>query len=574
MQPAKYSKLALALLALSATACAPAIPSQTTTTPSASPGAPMASMTPSMAPAGASATPGPTAIASATATASTPAAVTQFVVLSGTVYDETGATITGAVVKVNSLDPNNRYTQTVTTNQGSYVVRDVPEGVNVEITATKTNWTSRRRVGSFQAAATTRNQIDFGSPLADNTNPGAAYFISKYPEVTSTLPLYDASNVDPSTLSYQFTLSEPLDETNKRRFEDAIRILPANKAASPTGPFIDLQDTVDTTTAFKPDTGNQWAYTIKKGSLFLNDVNVLATVTWNDANTVATLTFPAPLGTNRDDSGKYEAALVAGSDPIVDPFNNKLGIYTPDPANGNKIDGTLIRSAFLPNTLTINGTPGTAAARVIATHQSISDFSVKLMSAPPVLTGVAYTKNLGTDSRFELTFNEPMAAYNGTQLGRIDASLSTGTLLDTLSFAVSDKVGGTSRDNLKGPVNSPFTFGFNIGFPGSNGSPLLSSATGIWGGSSSQLDSEFKLDRNAFTTTLRSRLVSPGDTGRLTIEVNPRNARQVFIYVFNRANLFDSTIAEIKARAEQVGDPSGNISKSADADSSVVAGHL
>lgn len=571
MLTTKTSKLALVLLSLAATACAPT-PLQSTPTASASASAAGgASSNP------ASPTPSPTASAPAVVspTPSSSAAVNQggavnpkLVVLSGTVYDEAGAPVDGASVTVNSLDSSISYKATTTTNQGSYVVNNLPEGVNVEIIATKANWTSRRRVGSFQAAATVRNEIDFGGPITDTTAPGAAYFISKYPEVAKTEPAYNASDVDPTSLTYKLTLSEPLDDTNRRRFEDAIRVLPANHLAAPTGVFKDFQDFEDKNNDYKPDDTTQWAYSIKKGSLFLAEPNTRATVSWDPTNTVATLTFPAPLITDKNDTAKYEVGLAAGTDPIVDPFNNQLGMDKSNSFTTPPPSGTLIRHAFVPANLSISGNPASGADRWAATHQSVSVFNVKLDNQAPKLVAVAYAKNLGPDSRFELTFDKPMAAYNGTTTGRLDSSLTTGTILDDLTLAVSDQTGGTSRDNLKGNSASVKVFNFN------SAAPMLSSATDLWGADSSQVDTEFKLDKAAFTNTARTSLVAPGDRGKITVEVNPNNPKMVFLYIFNRGDIFDSRMAEIKARVEGVADPAGNAIKSADADNDQVSGSL
>lgn len=549
MLTAKSSKLALALLALAASACAPA--PGVGVSPSTSPSTATTSPTP-VPSATASAGTGATGAATPSAAASQNVPSGKTVVLSGTVYDESGAPVDGGTVSVNSLDANVTYHGTATTNQGSYVVNDLPEGVNVEIIATKANWTSRRRVGSFQAAATVRNEIDFGGPLAD-TGSAAAYFISKYPEVVKTDPAYNASNVDPGKLSYKLTLSEALDETNRHRFENALRVFPANQQAAPSGAFKDLQDLNDTTHDYNPDDTSQWAYDIKSGSIFLNETATRATVSWDSTNTVATLTFNAPLISNKDDLAKYQVGLVTDGTVIVDPFNHQLGTdkansFTAYPASGN-----LIRNAFLPNTLTISGTPANGAARWAATHQSVSVFNVTQDQKDPVLQKVVYTRSLGNDSRFELTFDEPMAAFNGTPNGRMDASLSTGAILDNLTLDVGLHGGDTSKDSLKGPSNGNLT-------------ALDTTGSTAWGASSSQVDKEFKLDSANFTALQRYQLTAGADTGKLTVEVNPNDPKTVFIYVFNRPDIFDTRVVELRARVEAVADPAGNAIKGTDAD--------
>lgn len=562
MQTAKLSKVALSLLALAATACAPVNPiTPPVTTPSASPSA------------GATATPGPTVTPSAGQTASpgTPTATPtnqggavapKLVVLSGTIYDEAGATVEAAKISVKSLDSNNPYTASAVSAQGSYVVNNVPEGVNVEITATKEGSTTRKRVGVFQSSASQKNEVNFGSPLTVTTETGSAYFISRYPEVTSTEPAYNASNVDNSKLAYKLKLSEPLDEANRRRFEEAIRIMPANALANPGGgvpvDFTELNDQTNdydlTTIAGTGTSGNATApYWIKKGSLFLNESATRATVTWNAEFTEATLTFNAPLATNRTDVAKYQVGIVApaGTDRIVDKDNNQLGTDKKNSLSAYPAAGNLLRNVFVPNSLSISGTPANGAERWAATHKSVSVFTVKQDNTDPVLTAVNYTKNLGADSRFELTFDKPIVAFNASGNGRMDGNITNGNVLDTLTFAITDRIGGVKTVNLKG---------------GTGVAAIDSRTTSNYGSASANIEKEFKLDKAAYTTTARTALAAGADTGKLTIEVDPRNPKTLFIYVFNKANLFDTKVTELKARAEGVADPAGNAIKSTGAD--------
>ena len=128
-----------------------------------------------------------------------------------------------------------KYEATATSSAGSWVVNNVPEGVNVEVVATKAGWTTRKRVGSFQAASSERNTVNFGAP-GNQADAGAAFFISDLPEVEATEPATKAEDQDPAMLTYKMKLSEPLSETGRKRFEDAIRVFPANAAASSAPP--------------------------------------------------------------------------------------------------------------------------------------------------------------------------------------------------------------------------------------------------------------------------------------------------------------------------------------------------
>jgi hypothetical protein len=564
MQTAKLSKVALSMLALAATACAPA-----TTTPPL----PTGSASPSASPSAGTTNPTPSPSASAdTGSTATPtpnqggAVNPKLVVLSGTVYDEAGATVNGATVAVKSLDASNPYTANVTTAEGSYVVNNVPEGVNVEISVTKNGFTTRKRVGVFQAAASQKNELNFGSALNSTTDSGSAYFISKYPEVTATEPAYNASGVDNSKLVYKLKLSEGLDDTNRRRFEDAIRVLPAvSKAAPGQAPTpVDLTDLNNTTTDYNPEaigaTAALWPYVIKKGTLFLNDSTTRATVDWNADFSEATLTFNAPLIADRTDTTKYEVVLVAGADKIVDKDNNQLGTDKSNSLSAYPGAGYIIRNAFVPNNLTISGTPANAGERWAATHKTASIFSVNQDLQEPTLTAVTYTKNLGSDSRFELTFNEPIAAFNGTTAGRLDSSITSSSVLDAITFGATDRSGGLKNLNLRGGSNASLTY-----------DPRSST---LFGASSGDIEKEFKLDKNAFAAGGRSSLTAGADNGKMYVEVDPRNPKTLFIYVFNKANIFDTKITDLKVRAEGVGDPAGNTIKSAAADQNQPTGSI
>ena len=156
--------------------------------------------------------------------------------------------------------------------------------------------------------------------------------------------------------------------------------------------------------------------------------------------------------------------------------------------------------------------------------------------------------------------------HGGLRLGRTDAPFTTGELLDDVTFAVSDHRGGTSADVLRGTLTStPEVFNFN------SGSPQLANTATFWGTNSSDVDKEFKLDRNAFTPTARAQLTG-ADVGKITIEFEPKDTHKVYLYVVGRNSIFDAKIVEIKARVEGIKDPAGNIVRSADADANQVTG--
>jgi hypothetical protein len=611
----------------------------TTGTPTATPSAGTANPSPSV-------TPSTTTTPAATGSAAVPqpsvsapsAAGGKLTIVSGTVYDETGATVDGAVIKVTSLDASVPYTASTTTSQGSWVVNSVPEGANVEIVATKDGWTSRRRVGSFQTNANQKNVVDFGGTT---DSAGTAYFVSKYPEIASVDPIYDANNVDPTSVSYKITLSEPLDSTNQNRFANSVRIFPANSFAAPdndasapglaTGAgYFDLKDqkitpftpTITLDRGVDPDanagysagttnhplggtatgaTANvPWDYSIKNGSLFLNDANTRANITWDATGTVATFTFNAPLIADRTNQARYQMGLVAQSqtDRIVDKDNNQLGIDANGGQNTYPVVGALIHATVKQPDLALNlpsnlGNVTGGAARWIGTHSDAARFAVKVdNNNDPQLASIAYTKNLNQSSRFELTFNKPIAAYNGRLGGHVGSSIIDGSVLRKISFAVSDRTGGTNNVNLKGDNgtygldarSAGSKFGAGSNSPdvekefylantfanGGTASPNMGTQTAIGGNpanTSGTPDYSVGGVMNTYGSEIRAVEADVNSKqGSYLLAVNPSNPKTLFIYVVKQPTVFDTRIVELKCRAEGVPDPAGNTIKAALAD--------
>jgi hypothetical protein len=620
-------------------------PASTTTNPSPSTSA-STGTTPSATPSSGTSSPGATGSAtpSSTApTASAPPPSTKTTIVSGTVYDETAATVDGAVVKVTSLDQSVPYSASTTTNQGSWVVNSVPEGANVEIVVTKDGWTSRRRVGSFQTNANQKNTVDFGGTGATTGSgtdtSGIAYFISKYPEITAVDPGYDANNVDNSTISYKLTLSEPLDSTNQNRFAAAIRLFPANQysaqdnAASATERekwyatdlkdkrlakslatadepkelerFVDPAGTYPAKNAavtvavtgksvpegagpnkIAPNTADlstfPWDYTIKSDSTFLEDANTKAQVTWDATGQVATLTFNAPLQSDRTNQARYQVGLVQTSDSgerIVDKDNNQLGLGANGSTTSYEDKGKLIHATVKDPDLSLSDDyKGSGQLRWIGTHWDAARFAVKVDAVDPHLVSVSYSK-LSTSSRFELTFDKVMAAYNGRKGGHVGDDIRTGVVLNKISFAVSDRTGGTSSVNLKGNAPSFWLdptsatqnyFGKNSGASEIEKEFYLADAT--QGGDFVKSNTNIP-DFGAHTTLLETygktiaEVENDGTKkGHYLLAINPSNPRQLFIYLVGVTKVFGDRIVEMKVRAEGVPDASGNRVRSADAD--------
>ncbi len=549
----KLSKIALVTMALALTACNPSATTPPVPTVSGSPtAAPIAS--PSAGPIGQpSGQPGgqPTAAPSGAPASATPNAgdpvTAKPVVVSGMVYDEKGAAVEGALVTIRSLNTAAKYEATATTSAGSWVVNNVPEGVNVEVVATKAGWTSRKRVGSFQANASERNTVNFGGS-SNTLDAGAAFFISNLPEVEATEPVNKAEEQDPTTLTYKLKLSEPLSETGRKRFEDAIRVFPANAAASPNLAAADLEDAADTGVIAVEAS---YDYVIKQGTTFLGDSTTSATVTWNEAKTEATLAFKAPLIANESTAAKYQVGLVAStasSPEIEDLQGEQLGTSDAGSLSAYPAAGNLIRNVFKEIDLALEAAPASAADRWNATHDSVATFKTKKDVTVPKLEGVAMSTVNG-DSRIELTFSEPMTAYDDTD------GYSHPELIDltNYSFAVGEKASDLTL-TLEGEASAP---------------DINPGTEAVFGDDEADDEEEFRIvDEDGTPNNGQTQ------TGDIAIEVDPRNAKVVWITIEGREDWIDSDMGAIKARVEGVGDPAGNAITDSNADKTNVIGDL
>lgn len=531
-------------------------PTAPTGTPSPTPttGTPGASAAPTTTP-GASAA--PTTPGASVAPSTTPSATPlQPTTLRGKVYDLEGATVsTGAKVTVKSLNPSSPFESTVDVISGSYVVNNVPAGVQLEISAGRDGWTKRTRVETLLPLASTQpNIVNFGSTTTGTSEDpeGDAYFISKYPEIMSTMPADDAENVDPTKLTYVLTLSEPLDATNQRRFANAIRVFPANQYASPAAAATDLEDSGNVTAVVDGTSG--YPYAVEEGTLFLDDDDTRATVTWDAAGQVATLTFNAPLISNETEAAKYQVGLVNESasttdNKIQDKENNQLGTNEAGSLESYPATGNLILNTFKEVDLSLagastetTGTSGTIASardyRWAVTHENVSTFEVAEDNTDPQLTAVSVSE-VGTDTRIQLTFSEPMAAFNGTTAG-----YARGTVLDVANytFAVGETAADLDDVTLDGDVNTTTVFSTPIG------------------DAPAEREVEFRFGANSAPTPT-------------TVEVSSDDPRIVRL-VFNTTTLFATNVSAVKARAEAVQDPAGNAITETQADTQVKVGSI
>jgi hypothetical protein len=334
--------------------------------------------------------------------------------LRGKVYDEQGGLVTGASLRVRSLKAGAAFDSTVEATGGSYVVNGVPTGVQLEITASKPNWTKRTRVESLPPSEQTNqaNIVNFGGTATNEDAEGVAYFVSDYPEVVSASAAQDGLKAN-SGLTYTVVFSEPLDATNRNRAEES---------------FFITTSTPDITQV-----------TINRSSSFLDD-QVQTQISWDAEGRVMTFAFAAPLYASQDDDKTYTCRFVRGDGGslIEDAGGHVLGFTAPPSGGGEYQD------AFKLSTLTVSNET-TAAGRWGATHTNKATFEMAEDEVSPVLTSVKagdVTVDGVAMKRFYLTFSEPMQVYPSI-------FSSTLTPLSNYVFALSDKdeLGGTDLDS-------------------------------------------------------------------------------------------------------------------------------
>ncbi|MNS67299.1 hypothetical protein D3C72_1005470 [compost metagenome] len=510
------SAAALSILAAAATACAPAVPGAVNPSPSPSASTGNGGNQPGEQPGSPSPTVSPTA---------TPdAGLSTTATLSGMVYNEMGMPVSNGTIKVASLNAAKPFTADAPIVSGAYVINNLPEGILLQVTATKDGWTSRAQT-AVMVPTRDANKINFGGA-------GNAYFIAEYPEIEAVEPMMNAI-VDATKVTYKLRLSEALDDTNKRRFESAIRLLPADAAANGGAAPTDIEAAEDAGYPYDLTVENASgvsqisSYAIQRGTTFMGDANRRAKVTWDADGRTAILEFDAPLLASKDGEAKYQLALVSNGERITDKDGKQLGTDASGSFSAYPAAGKLILAAFKPEALalkTITGlTAGGEAERWAATHANVGTFKLKKDDVAPTLSGIEVAK-LDNATRIELTFSEPMAAHNGTTNGAVNASVSN---LANYSFAI-----GATSDAIK-----------DVKLDGTADTTVDASAAASFGASGDRAK-EFKF------------------TNGVTVTVDPLDAKRVFLTI-NKPNFFNVEARDIKVRVAGVADPAGNTASAA-----------
>jgi hypothetical protein len=525
---------------------------------------------------------------------SAPPASGKTVIVSGTIYNEKGATVDGATVTVKSLDASVPYTATVQATAGSYVVNNVPEGANVEVVVTKDGWTSRRRVQSFQQAATgQRNVMNFGGSVVTGAdNSGVAYFISDYPEIASTTPEHDQKDVDGTKLNFKVVLSEALDADSRKQFERSFYILPANSyavrkddgtneieaTANNSATWYDLEAEENDKNGLGATAAlGAFKYNLAYDSSFRASSSNKMKASWNTAGTELTLSIDAPLQTDDTEAAKFQAAMFANSkdDKIKDAKGNQLGTsdeegksFTWATANGN-----ILFNVFRDPDLAFSSTAdGTAWAQ---THKTAVSFEVKPDNVAPKVTGLGVTK-VEDDLRIELTFSEPMAAYRGT--GKTDVFADPELYqLDNYRFLLGRNNDLNSEEIEAGAPEAVLD---------------ADSVTNTTELTVTDFDrKEFRIQIGTLTGVAASDIgagkTKPGstpatdkiivgelaDSAKIGIEVDPEAPAVLNIWIKDGKALFNK-FDQLKARVEDVKDPAGKNITPTEADKNLVTADL
>lgn len=134
--------------------------------------------------------------------------------LNGKVYDDSNAPLDGVSVRVRSLNASIPYDVVSVTAGGAYALNKAPAGVQLEITASKPGYATRRRVEVLKSNKNgdpNANRYDFGTDGSASTQFGVQYnSLSDKPEVMMATPGRNASNIDPAT-AIVLKFSEPMD---------------------------------------------------------------------------------------------------------------------------------------------------------------------------------------------------------------------------------------------------------------------------------------------------------------------------------------------------------------------------
>ncbi len=232
----------------------------------------------------------------------------------GKVYDDTNAPLDGVTVTAKSLNSSVAYEVSTTTAGGTYAFNNAPAGVQLEITASRNGYTTRRRVEvlkSNKQGDPDANRYDFGVASSNSTGFGTEFnALSDKPEVTMVTPGRNASGVS-NTTSFVLKFSEPMD---RQTVTDAFQI-----HAFGTSETLSVDDET-TFNAASASNGNISGTSGPNGSLVWDKSAFNAS--WNSDDTEVTMTFKEeralPTDTDSDNVPDYAVTFEGGTAGLKD----------------------------------------------------------------------------------------------------------------------------------------------------------------------------------------------------------------------------------------------------------------
>jgi hypothetical protein len=240
----------------------------------------------------------------------------------GRVYDEAGRPVAdGAQVWIQSVNPQYPFATAAPVENGQYGAL-VPVGLQLSWSVARAGWTTRSRVETLLPIGIPAHFIDFGGNHPEDAE-GAAHFVASKPEVWAVDNL---AAIDDRNFHFKLRLSEPLDEANRRRFVQAVTVVPANEAAL-VPPYTGTWHTPAAAPSAVPRLGDLNHYLSADGGADPMGYSAFAlTCRWDESGRELTVTAPMPTHVRDPLNARYDVALFAPeATPITDAEGHRLG---------------------------------------------------------------------------------------------------------------------------------------------------------------------------------------------------------------------------------------------------------
>ena len=135
-------------------------------------------------------------------------------IIFGKIYSDSQRLLAGTKVLVRLINSRFQFSEETISTDGIFHLVDIPVGYQVEIIASKTGYTTRRRLEIVKSPGKSdpnANRYDFGADVATASGFSAPYNgLSDKPEVTLAIPSRNQKQASPNT-AFVLTFSEPMD---------------------------------------------------------------------------------------------------------------------------------------------------------------------------------------------------------------------------------------------------------------------------------------------------------------------------------------------------------------------------